>query len=116
MTRKKKYNGIHPTLKATPHGPFARNERLRWNIVGMVRWLQDAFPPWATHDGRKWLSTEIEKHGGEESLAAAFAREIRATTHNERSAAATSYKKTFLSKFCSDAMLCGKVLKGETNM
>ena len=62
------------------------------------------------------LTAEIEKYGGEANLAARFARDIRETTHNERSAASTTFKKTFLSKMYFDTMWCGKVLKGETNM
>ena len=62
------------------------------------------------------LVAEIEEYGGEEKLAATFSKPIRETTHNERSAASTAFKKTFLSKNNADYMWCGKVLKGETNM
>ena len=60
-SRRKKYYGIHPTLKAAPYGPFAKNERLRWNIVALVRWLQGAFPVWSTHHGR------VAAHGDREA-------------------------------------------------
>jgi hypothetical protein len=58
------------------------------------------------------LTAEIEEHGGEAKLAATFSKAIRETTHNERSAASTSFKKTFLSKHNAEFMWCCKVLKG----
>ena len=62
------------------------------------------------------LTAEIEECGGEVKLAATFSKAMRETTYNERSAATTSFKKTFLSKHNAECMWCGKVLKGETNM
>ena len=62
------------------------------------------------------LAAEIEEYGGEAKLASTFSKAIRETTHNERSAASTAFKKTFLSKHNAEYMLCSKVLKGETNM
>ena len=62
------------------------------------------------------LAAEIEECGGQEKLASAFSKAIRETTHNERSAASTAFKKTFLSKHNAEFMWCSKVLKGETNM
>ena len=62
------------------------------------------------------LAAEIEEYGGEAKLASTFSKAIRETTHNERSAASTAFKKTFLSKNNIEYAWCTKVLKGETNM
>jgi hypothetical protein len=62
------------------------------------------------------LAAEIEEHGGEAKLASTFSKAIRVTTHNERSAASTAFKKTFLSKHNAEYMWCSKVLKGETSL
>jgi hypothetical protein len=43
-------------------------------------------------------------------------RSTRETTHNEQSAASTSFKKTVLSKHNAEYVWCIKVLTGETNM
>ena len=62
------------------------------------------------------LAAEIEGCGGKAKLASTFSKAIRETTHNERSAASTAFKKTFLFKHNAEYMWCSKVLKGETNM
>jgi len=57
------------------------------------------------------LSTEIAWAGGPDKLAQKFKIDVRVTTNNERSAATTSFRKTFLSKSNPDTMMCSKVLK-----